>query len=88
MTRIPPFFAGYQARVESELRRLSSDTGDRVERAIAYTLHAPSKRVRAVLTMLAAELCGGAAACAAVTASAIEMVHAASLISRRSAIDG
>jgi geranylgeranyl pyrophosphate synthase len=58
MTRIPPFFAGYQARVESELRRLSSDTGDRVERAIAYTLHAPSKRVRAVLTMLAAELCG------------------------------
>ena len=54
MMRVPPFFADYQGRVESELRRLVPGGGDRVQEAMAYTLHAPSKRVRAVLTMLAA----------------------------------
>jgi geranylgeranyl diphosphate synthase, type II len=80
MTAIPRFFASYQARVESELRCRIQDSGDRVEQAMVYTLHAPSKRVRAVLTMLSAELCGGAAAGATVAACAIEMIHAASLI--------
>jgi len=80
MTRVPPFFADYQARVESELRRLVPGEGDRVEQAMAYTLHAPSKRVRAVLAMLAAELCGGTAPRATAAAGAVEMVHAASLI--------
>jgi geranylgeranyl diphosphate synthase type II len=47
---------------------------------MAYTLHAPSKRVRAVLAMLAAELCGGTSARALPAAAAMEMVHAASLI--------
>jgi geranylgeranyl diphosphate synthase type II len=36
--------------------------------------------VRAVLTLLTAELCGGASAAAMVAASAMEMVHASSLI--------
>ncbi len=80
MTRVPQFFADYQARVESELRRLVPDSGDRVEQAMAYTLHAPSKRVRAVLTLLTAELCGGAGGGAVVAACAIEMIHASSLI--------
>ena len=80
MTEVPPFFADYQRRVESELRRLVPGGGDRVQEAMGYTLHAPSKRVRAVLTLLAAELCGGAAAAAMVAAGVMEMVHASSLI--------
>ena len=47
---------------------------------MAYTRHAPSKQVRAVLTLLCAELCGGTAARAAPAAAAIELVHASSLI--------
>ena len=80
MTAPPRFFADYQRRVESELRRLVPGAGDRVEEAMAYTLHAESKRVRGLLTMLAAEICGGSSNHAAAAAAAIEMVHAASLI--------
>jgi geranylgeranyl diphosphate synthase, type II len=80
MIAVPRFFADYQARVESELRRLVPPGGDRVQEAMGYTLHAPAKRVRAVLTLLAAELCGGTAQRAVVAAAAIEMIHASSLI--------
>ena len=80
MIRVPPFFGDYQARVESELRRLVPDEGERVAQAMAYTLHGPSKRVRAVLTMLSAELCGAAVARAVPAAAAMEMIHASSLI--------
>ena len=86
MMPVPPFFADYHVRVESELRRLIPDDRDRVEAveavetSMGYTLHAPSKRVRAVLAMLAAELCGGDAARALPAACAIEMIHASSLI--------
>jgi geranylgeranyl diphosphate synthase, type II len=80
MTHVPLFFADYQARVESELRRLVPDSGEPVEQAMGYTLHAPSKRVRAVLTLLTAELCGRADDGAVVAACAIEMIHASSLI--------
>ena len=47
---------------------------------MAYTLEAPSKRVRPVLALLAAELCGGSAARAMPAAAAMELVHASSLI--------
>jgi geranylgeranyl diphosphate synthase, type II len=80
MTAAPPFFAEYQPRVESELRRIVSGCGDRVQEAMGYTLHAPSKRVRAILTLLAADLCGGPVSRAVAAAGAMEMVHAASLI--------
>ena len=81
MIQVPPFFADYQGRVESDLRRLvPADGGDRVQQAIGYTLLAPSKRIRAVLTLLAAEICGGRASAAVAAASAIEMIHASSLI--------
>jgi geranylgeranyl diphosphate synthase type II len=78
--RLPGFFAEYQALVDAELRRLVPDGGDTVSRSMAYTLHAPSKRVRPVLTLSAAELCGGRAADAVGAAASVEMVHAASLI--------
>lgn len=77
---LPGFFAAYQAQADAELRRLVPEDGDAVRRSMAYTALAPSKRVRPVLTLLCAELCGGAAAKAVTAAAAIELVHASSLI--------
>jgi geranylgeranyl diphosphate synthase type II len=77
---VPAFFADYQRVADAELRKLVPDGGTRVQQAMAYTLLAPSKRVRPVLTLLCAELCGGRSAQALPAAAAIEMVHAASLI--------
>jgi geranylgeranyl diphosphate synthase type II len=81
MIRLPGYFSEYQQRVETTLTNIVPDVGaDAVTRAMAYTLHAPSKRVRAVLTLLATELCGGDARNALPAAAAIELVHASSLI--------
>jgi geranylgeranyl diphosphate synthase type II len=77
---VPAFFADYQRVADAELRKLVPDGGTKVQQAMAYTLLAPSKRVRPVLTLLCAELCGGRSAQALPAAAAIEMVHAASLI--------
>jgi len=77
---VPRFFASYQQVLDAELARLVPDAGTPVQRSMAYTLLAPSKRVRPVLTLLCAELCGGRSAQALSAAAAIEMVHAASLI--------
>lgn len=80
MIPVPSFFAEYQARVEAHLREVVPPGGDSVRQSMAYTLHAPSKRVRPVLTMLAAELCGGPASRALPAAAAMELVHTASLV--------
>ncbi len=80
MSPVPPFFAGYQARVDDLLRQLVVTDRGAVERSMAYTLFAPSKRVRPVLTLLSAELCGGTAARALAAAAAMELVHTSSLI--------
>jgi geranylgeranyl diphosphate synthase type II len=80
MMPLPRPFADYQQRIDADVRRLlPTDTGP-VGDAMAYTLFAPSKRVRPVLTLLSAELCGGEAGKAMVAACAVEMVHASSLI--------
>ena len=76
----PAFFAEYQQAADAELHRLVPEAGDPVQRAMAYTVLAPSKRVRPVLTLLCAELCGGASSGALPAAAAIEMIHASSLI--------
>jgi geranylgeranyl diphosphate synthase type II len=81
MSLVPAFFASYQARVDEVLRRLVLTEGDgAIERSMAYTLFAPSKRVRPVLAQLSAEICGGAATQALPAAAAMELVHTASLI--------
>ena len=80
MIAVPEFFRDYQQRVDQALRRLVPLEGSRVQQSMAYTVHAPSKRVRAVLTLLCAELCGGSATRAVPAAAAIELVHASSLI--------
>jgi geranylgeranyl diphosphate synthase, type II len=85
---VPPFFASYHSRIDEALKRLVPDTPstelgagtEPVQRAMAYSLHAPSKRIRPVLTMLSAELCGGTAARAMAAGAAMEMVHTSSLI--------
>ena len=79
---IPAFVSSYQQRVDAELERLVTrpDAGeDVVLRSMRYTLLAPSKKVRAVLTLLSAEL-GAEGARAVPAAAAVEIVHAASLI--------
>jgi geranylgeranyl diphosphate synthase type II len=80
MIGIPEFFTDYQRSVDAELRRLVPESEDAVQRSMAYTLLAPSKRVRPVLVLLCAELSGGRTARALPIAAAVEMVHAASLI--------
>ena len=77
---VPAFFAEYQHAVDSDLQRRAAAGPDLVEQSMAYTLLAPSKRVRPVLTLLSAELCGGNRLEAVPAAVAVEMVHASSLI--------
>jgi geranylgeranyl diphosphate synthase type II len=91
MSHVPAFFAGYQARIEESLQRVitaagtpagttGAADGSPIERSMAYTLFAPSKRIRPVLTLLSAELCGGQAARALAAGAAMELVHTSSLI--------
>jgi len=80
MSPVPAFFAGYQTRVDEVLQRLVVTERGAIERSMAYTLFAPSKRVRPVLTQLSAELCGGTATHALAAAASMELVHTASLI--------
>ena len=80
MIAVPSFFTEYQALVNAELDRLVAGDGTPVSRSMAYTVGAPSKRVRPVLTLLAAELCGGDPARAVPAAAVMELVHASSLI--------
>jgi geranylgeranyl diphosphate synthase type II len=80
MTPVPSFFADYQRGVDTELQRLLPQPDGAVERSMSYTTLAPSKRVRPVLTLLSAELCGGTLARALPVACSIELIHAASLM--------
>ena len=80
MIAVPSFFIEYQALVNAELDRLVAGDGTPVSRSMAYTVGAPSKRVRPVLTLLAAELCGDDPARAVPAAAVMELVHASSLI--------
>ena len=80
MSRVPAFFAGYQERVEEVLHGLVEPGRGPIDRSMAFTLFAPSKRVRPVLTLLSAELCGGTASLALAAAAAMELVHTSSLI--------
>jgi geranylgeranyl diphosphate synthase type II len=80
MTAVPSFFPDYQRLVEVELSRLLPADDDAVSKAMAYTVLAPSKRVRPVLTLLSTELCGGDVSAALPAAAVMELVHASSLI--------
>ena len=81
-------FAGLEAALE-ERRRLVEDALRRltvrgrapaVEAAAAYSLHAPAKRVRPILTLMVAEMLRAEPRAVLPAACAVEMVHTASLI--------
>jgi geranylgeranyl diphosphate synthase type II len=79
---LPPFFAEYQARVAREIDALLPPADKEpapVHQSMRYTALAESKRVRAVLALLCAEICGTSEPAVPV-AAAVELVHAASLI--------
>jgi geranylgeranyl diphosphate synthase, type II len=80
MVPVPSLFADYQRHVDAELHRLLPQPDGAVERSMSYTVLAPSKRVRPVLTLLCAELCGGTVAGALPAACSMELIHASSLI--------
>jgi geranylgeranyl diphosphate synthase type II len=80
--QVPDLLASRARQVDDVLARLAPPVAkppEVVHRAMRYTLLAPSKRVRAVITLLCADLCG-AEELAMPAAAAIEMVHASSLI--------
>ena len=79
MIAAPPFFATYQALVNTELDRLIVDDGTVVVRSMAYTVRAPSKRVGPVLTLLPRN-CAVAPVAGRSAAAIMELVHASSLI--------
>ena len=80
MSPVPAFFAGYQGRVDEVLQRLVAGDDGPIGRSMAYSLFAPSKRVRPVLTLLSAEMCGANPAQALAAAAVMELVHTSSLI--------
>ena len=83
MVALPSFFLPHQQTVTDALDALVPAAGGAaaspVVDAMRYTLLAPSKRVRAVLVLWTAALCGSPAR-ALPAACAIEAVHAASLM--------
>jgi geranylgeranyl pyrophosphate synthase len=82
MPVLPAFFAEHQTRIARALDELipaGAPPVPTVVEAMRYTLLAPSKRVRAVLVTLSADLCGDRSR-AQSAACAIECVHAASLM--------
>jgi geranylgeranyl diphosphate synthase type II len=80
MTAVPSFLHDYQVLIDAEFSRLLPAGGNAVADAMAYSVLAPAKRVRPVLTLLASEVCGGDRNAAVPAAAAIEFVHAASLV--------
>jgi len=79
---LPSFISEDLAQVERELDRIvppESAGPERLHRAMRYTLLAPSKRVRAVLVLQSARVCGSDQR-ALPAAAAVELIHACSLI--------
>jgi len=85
MPSLPPFFEPHQRPIQAALNAfvpepVEGGAGTPVVNAMRATLLAPAKRVRAVLVLLSADLCGGTAAFAMPAACAVEAIHAASLV--------
>jgi geranylgeranyl diphosphate synthase, type II len=78
----PDYYYKLRTRVEKRLSELvpTSVSSDALQGALRHNLLAPAKRVRALLTMIAARELGGSEEKALDLSSSLEMVHAASLI--------
>ena len=73
----------YKALIDAELDRLLTFPPCKQQRlleAMRYSVNAGGKRIRAILTLEFAKLCGGSAEAALPAACAIELLHAFSLI--------
>jgi geranylgeranyl diphosphate synthase type II len=69
--------------IEQGLRyysELGSESPEILTEAMRYSLLAPGKRLRPLLTLAACEMCGGRAELALPAACAVEMIHAYSLV--------
>ena len=79
----PPEIESYRQQIDSHLdtySQLDSDCPDHLREAIRYCLLAPGKRVRPLLVLTAANLCGGDISNSMPAACAVEMIHNYSLI--------
>ncbi len=77
------YIACLRERIEETLdlySRLSTDSPLRLTNAFRYSLLAPGKRIRPILTLIATELCGGKIEAALPAGVALECVHAYSLV--------
>lgn len=80
-TPFDAFAAKHLPAIESALDRFSSGEGDaQLIEAMRYSLLMPGKRIRPLLTLMAADACGGDIKAALPAACAVEMIHAFSLI--------
>lgn len=79
----PPEIEIFRSPIETGLDRytdLDEDCPDHLKAAIRYCLLAPGKRIRPLLVLTAAQMCGGEIANAVPAACAVEMIHNYSLI--------
>jgi geranylgeranyl diphosphate synthase type II len=78
-----PEIESYRSEIDSQLdqySQLDSDCPDHLREAIRYCLLAPGKRIRPLLVLTAAQMCGGEIDNAMPSACAVEMIHNYSLI--------
>ena len=82
----PPEIAPFRLKIDSSLDRYSqfsqygNDCPGILKDAIRYSLLAPGKRIRPLLVLTAATVCGGDLQAALPAACAVEMIHTYSLI--------
>lgn len=79
----PPDIEAFRTKIDEELDRysqLDSDCPEHLREAIRYCLLAPGKRIRPLLVLTAAQMCGGKIDNAMPSACAVEMIHNYSLI--------
>ena len=82
-TLFPPEIESFRDRIDSQLdiySELDGDCPDHLREAIRYCLLAPGKRIRPLLVLTAAKMCGGDLSNAMPAACAVEMIHNYSLI--------
>lgn len=82
-TLFPPEIESFRHQIDSQLEiysELDADCPGHLREAIRYCLLAPGKRVRPLLVLTAAKMCGGDLANAMPAACAVEMIHNYSLI--------
>ena len=79
----PPEIESFRSQIDSQLEsytRFDDNCPDHLARAIRYCLLAPGKRIRPLLVLTAAQVCGGELGNAMPAACAVEMIHNYSLI--------